>query len=334
MHIGVLGINQKSGPFGLREKIAKASATGFLRERVHALSLVALNTCSRTELYFSAENLAVAHSALLNALQEEIDEPFEHALYTYFGVECFSHLAKVTAGLDSTILFETEIQRQVKVAYTTAACERTLHPAIHFLFQKCLKLGKEVRRELPPPVKTFPALIGEIVLHLLGSWQDLRVLLVGNSEINRQMITWLKERKVGPLSVCTRSPHAVEDGALDVRPWEALSTWSDFDVVITGTNSATHLISSAPEGMRTKVLFDLGVPRNVAPWLGKHPQLVLFNVEALGQILEKKQHEQKERAMRAERVLEEKTAYYAIRNRRSRESAEREWHRECSPVPS
>ncbi len=325
MLVGVLGINHKSGPFGLRESLARTTARQLSGASSFAekISLVVLNTCGRTEFYFSSDNLVEAHSMLIHMLEQELDEPFEHALYTYFGAECFSHLAKVAAGLDSTILFETEIQRQVKTAYSSAATQLSLRPEIHFLFQKSLKLSKEMRRQLPSPVKTFPSIIKEVVGYLLGSWKNLRVLFVGNSEINRQVIAKLQQRNEAILTLCTRSPHAVEDRSMDVQPWSQLAMWPNYDVVIAGTNNASYLIKPVKQKICTKVLIDLGVPRNVDPCLAKHPHLTFFHVEQLSALLKQKADEHKIHVKRAEQKIGERVAQYIQMSTKFANSARR-----------
>src|SRR5690242_16112034 len=100
MRIGVIGVNHKSAQLYLREMVAKACYRRLHGESpiVEKLACIPLLTCHRSEVYFSAEDLAAAHSALLNIFREEVAEPFEHALYAYFGSDCFEHLAQVTAG--------------------------------------------------------------------------------------------------------------------------------------------------------------------------------------------------------------------------------------------
>ena len=93
-------------------------------------------------------NLAATHTYLLSILRVEVEEEFDHKLYSYFGVDCFSHLTRVTLGLDSAIIGETEIQGQVKLAYENTSDYHPLPEALHFLFQKSLGISKKLRSEL------------------------------------------------------------------------------------------------------------------------------------------------------------------------------------------
>ncbi len=91
MRVGVVGINFKTSPLEIREKLAKACHYCFSAQALSPKreGTVLLSTCNRTEIYFSAEDLAEAHSDILNVLREFIDAPFEQKLYSFFGPDCF-----------------------------------------------------------------------------------------------------------------------------------------------------------------------------------------------------------------------------------------------------
>ena len=97
MRIGMLGVNHKSASLELREVLALA----FEKLFAELANMVLLSTCNRTEIYFSAKNPDLAHAEYIQDLRFALDVEFEHALYSFFGKECFIHLSKVTAGLDS-----------------------------------------------------------------------------------------------------------------------------------------------------------------------------------------------------------------------------------------
>src|SRR4051812_9744096 len=119
MRVGIVGINHKLADLKLRERLAKACQKRFGPfQAVHGdHHFILLSTCNRTEVYFSSDDLAATHSYLLSILRTDVEEEFDHKLYSYFGTDCFSHLTRVTSGLDSAIIAETEIQGQVKTAY-------------------------------------------------------------------------------------------------------------------------------------------------------------------------------------------------------------------------
>jgi glutamyl-tRNA reductase len=284
MRIGVLGINYKSAPLHLREKIAQACR--------HCLShnKIVLSTCYRTEIYISQDDLAEAQGELFADLKKRVPHSQEHAFYTYFGKECFFHLACVTCGLDSAMVAESDIQRQVKLAYEGTRVQQNLSAPLHYLFQKALKLGKSVRSSFPifqSPL-LLEGLIYQLIDKLLGFSSQL--LFIGNSDINRKMIHYFWRRGRRQMTLCTRGLDSAQSFALDyqltLKDRNELQNWHQYDAVIAATNSEDYLITSIPPGAKTGLILDLSVPRSVEPSLKKHAGLTLLNMEEIGSFFE------------------------------------------------
>jgi glutamyl-tRNA reductase len=290
MHIGILGISHKSADLPLREKLAQVCERLF--GKTHYVypyfSHVLLSTCNRTEIYFHSEDLAATHTYLLNTIRSHITEEFEHKVYTYFGVDCFFHLARVTAGIDSALIGETEIQGQVKRAYANASEHRSLDSALHFLFQKCLKIGKDSRSN---PFFAQRALsIEEAVVHAASNkWIDLttkRFLFVGLSNVNYKILKHLQKSGLAQISLCNRTAHKgetlKEQGKFHLLAWEKLHTWHHFDIIIFGTKCPHFLIHAGqlPEITSPKLIIDLSLPRNVDPQVGRG-KITLLNVDQI-----------------------------------------------------
>lgn len=281
LQIGVVGVNFKTAELRLREAMAKtAQKLAGEKSLFFPHPTVLLSTCNRTEIYFSSPDLAEAHSDLLSLLRS----PFEHRLYSYFGVDCLAHLCRVTAGLDSAIPMETEIQAQVKVAYGKAAEILALPSPLHYLFQKALKVAKSVRTRLSAE-RGAPTLFGTLwalAKEHMGDLQQRRILLVGHSEIHRGLAAYLAHRGVRNITFCTRSPEKVQSWS--ARGREELSRWPCYDLISCASASNDFLIRGM--GKTGTLLFDLSVPRNIDPRVatrGAH----LYNIEQIGQIIEK-----------------------------------------------
>ncbi len=299
MRTGVLGVNHKSSELSLREMLAKACQRQLSRETriAQELSCTVLSTCNRTEIYFSSEDLAFAHTRILSCLRDEVTEPFEHKLYTFFGSDCFFHLAAVTSGLDSVIVGESEIQRQVKQAYETTALYYRLPSCMHFLFQKSLKIGKQIRSKgaVGRKQQVLPGMILQISQWFFEDLHNRKILFVGNSEINRKAIAYFKQKRCNDLTLFTRGTLAAQElqqeYGISIFDWSQLNAWKGYDLVICGTNHTQYVLSSQQleeNNLSTKLIFDLSVPRTVDPQLGRHPHLTLFNIEELGKLIDQK----------------------------------------------
>lgn len=303
MDIGIIGINFKTATVSEREALAIAARSCFGDDdsAPNWYQGVLLSTCNRTEFYFSAEDLGFLHSRILNVLRSKMLLPFEHQLYTYFGRDCFRHLAGVAAGFDSAIVAENEIQRQVKVAYDAACLHFDLPQALHFLFQKSLKIAKSVRT-------LAPLLSPKVGLEQLvyGLWRDFfrginnqPILMVGNSQVNRHILSYFRRKKVEGITLCTRSVAAAEECAVAVTDWNILKSWSDFRMIICASNAPEPILSIEEtrklEIAEKTLILDLAMPRNVCPSIQRHPAIHLLNIDDLTRLLyNQKARQQKE----------------------------------------
>lgn len=267
LSVGVLGINYKTADLSFRELVARGAESLKGEKGVFfSYPTVVLSTCNRTEIYFSGADLAQVHSLLLSHLRLQMQESFEHRLYSYFGGDAFFHLCKVAAGLDSAIFAETEIQRQVKVAYCQS---KFISSSLHFVFQKALKVSKEIRSQMQERV---PSLYG--TLWRLADWRKKRILLVGYSEINRGLESFLRHKGIEEIDFCSRSGKGYDRGHL--------ARWGEYDIVVSATQSDQYLIRG---GSKKTVVFDLSVPRNVDPEV----EAILYNIEEVNGFIEQKQ---------------------------------------------
>lgn len=287
MYVGIVGINHKSSSLSLRETLARAFEAVFAKRQG-----ILLSTCNRTEFYFCARSLADAQIEILAILREEVTGNFEHALYSYFGKDCFHHLGKVVSGVDSAIFGESDIQRQVKLGYEKGKYHWELPHEIHYLFQKGLKIGKEMRssfllanKEIP-----LPLVIQSILEKNQCPIEETNFLFVGNSQINKKLINYFQQRGVRKMTLCTRMTSGVFP-QVNLEDWSILGRWDHFDAVICGTTHSEHILHKEKRSFKETLLFDLSVPRNIDPNLGAHPCLKLYNIDQIGKLAQKKRGE-------------------------------------------
>lgn len=282
MQIGVLGINHKSAPLSLREQVAQVCAAFYEFDRV------ILSTCNRTEIYFSGDNLAELQCQIFAELKKRLNHSSEHAFYSFFGEECFYHLACVTAGIDSKLLAESDIQRQVKVAYEMSRNRGHLSTALHYLFQKSLKLAKDARSHFPLFQSNIhlEGMVYQIVDSILEKNRSL--LLIGNSEMNRKIIHYFYRRKKGRMTLVSRDlttahPFALDYG-LTLKNRDELAHAQFYDGIISATTTDEYLLTTLPARRHTRLILDLSVPRSVHPDMGLDPALTLLNMEHIGEL--------------------------------------------------
>lgn len=314
MRVGVIGINHKLADLTLRERLAKACQRRFSAEcSTHGdrHAFVLLSTCNRTEIYFFSQDLAETHSYLLSILRRDIEEDFDQKLYSFFGLDCFLHLARVSSGLDSAIVAETEIQGQVKIAYENARTYCSLPFELHYLFQKCLKIGKQVRAELPlkPGLPDLEHAIVNEGSHLFNNPKNAKILCIGASKINFKIITFLKIKDYKHITLCNRSIDKalsfMTDKQIKILDWRHLDQWKEYDWIIFGTKSTEYLLKKEhlDDQIGQKLIIDLCVPRNVDPDISGHPQIHLLNIDQINRTLKIRRQSIVETLMHAEEMV-------------------------------
>lgn len=342
MHVGVVGLNHKLADLKLRELLAKTCQRRFGPDSsLHPHhEFILLSTCNRTEVYFSSRDLKETHKYILHIIRQEIQGDFDQKLYSFFDDDCFHHLAKVTAGLDSAIPFETEIQGQVKAAYEKATLYRKLSHYLHYLFQKSLRIGKKVRSQKPtksgiPDVEQAILNTGQ---HFFENIENSRLLFVGASNINLKILNFLKTKEATEIAICNRTDkiasQLAEKYQVDTIPWKNLSTWHHYDWVIFGTKSPDYLIQK--DGLiqtkcSQKLIIDLSVPRNVDPHLGKHPDVTLLNIDQINRMLKIRKKQLGSMLIEAEQIVTDSSSHLLSLFRKKEEA--KELHlASCSPV--
>lgn len=314
MRIGVVGINHKLADLQLRELLAKACERRF-GHCLHAHhTFILLSTCNRTEVYFCSEDLTATHTYLLTILRQEVNIDFDQKLYSFFGIDCFLHLCRVTAGLDSAIIAETEIQRQVKAAYESASQISYLPSELHYLFQKSLKIAKSVRTELPvkPGIPDIEhAILNAGLAHF--DKNDIKILFVGASDINIKILRFLKSKHYYNITLCNRTKARAESIAtqlsLQTLDWQKLKCWPTYDWIVFGTKSPEMLIhpQDLSEQASPKLLIDLSVPRNINPLLHQSHNITLLNIDQINHALKTRHTMFTQKLNRADQIILDST---------------------------
>lgn len=292
-----LGLSHHTAPVELRERVG-ALALG--TERCPGVEEhVALTTCYRVELYaYLSDGVEEARTELIGVLAgtHGVDRRLltDH-LYVHAGEDVARHLYRVSTGLDSLVLGESEILGQVGDAFAEARTSGTAGPVLSLLFRTAVASGRRARSETA--IGANPATASSMALALaegaLGDLCDRRVLVVGAGRIAVQSLKAARGRGVTQAAVANRTrERAVEAAALfgaEAYGLEQLAEALEWaDVVVTATSSESPVLSAetvraamSRRADRPLVLVDLAVPADVERTAGAVPGVRLFDVDDL-----------------------------------------------------
>ena len=327
-----IGVSHKTAPLELRETMAltEGRAVGLLGELTGAEAVqeaAAISTCNRTELFLYAADGVAAESLALAALAREADirptELMSH-LYSLRGIEAAEHLFLVTAGLDSMIVGESEIQGQVKRAYELALVEGATGPILNRLFRGALAAGKRARSEtgVSEGALSVPQVAVELAQRTLGDLGNRRVLVVGAGETAELTARALSARGVEAVFIANRRHDraiglAQRFGGRAIRFEELPEEMIEADIVAASTSSPHYVIEHdaleevmASRPQRPLLLVDLAVPRDIHPASRDVPGVTLHDMDDLQSLAERNASGREGEAQRARGILRAELARF------------------------
>jgi glutamyl-tRNA reductase len=304
-----LGVSHKTAPLDLRERLSltEGRAVGALHELTAVEGIheaAAISTCNRTELYLIVSDPVEAESEALGVLTRQAEirptELLGH-LYSLRAGDAAHHLFKVTAGLDSMIVGEAEIQGQVKRAYELALVEGATGPILNRLFRGALAAGGRVREETAVGEKgiSIPSVAVELARRTLGDLGRRRVLVVGAGETAELVAKALVAR--GATSVFVANRHYDRAIGLAQRFGGEAARWEQLpeqlqaaDIVVSATNSPHHIVErdGLEQVMETRsgrplLMVDIAVPRDIEPECREVAGVSLHDIDDVQQIVER-----------------------------------------------
>jgi glutamyl-tRNA reductase len=277
-----------------REQVPKALLS--LTQRSHVDEAVVLSTCNRVEVYARVHRF---HGGIFD-LREFLCEwggfaPEELAglTYEYHDERAVNHLFAVTCGLDSVVVGEQQVARQVKQAYLDAEREGACGAALSGVFQRALRVARRVRT-LTTLDNTASSMLDaglEAARTHLGPLDGRTVLLVGAGKVGTLAARRLAASAGRVLAVnrtLERAERLAAHGATAL-PMEQLERGLEAaDLVITSTASRDPVIDTtllepvvARRAGRPLLLVDLAVPRDVAAGCRQLPGVRVLDVDAV-----------------------------------------------------
>ena len=335
MKIYSLTVCHKVFPIELREKIAFKSeeATAFLSELKDKHSIdeaLLVSTCNRTELFIGTDNVHKGLSSLEEVLQIwERERNFKLPICPPPNIvdhhNSVERLLRVTAGLESQIIGESEIQGQVRNAMNHSSDAGVNGPVILKLWEKALRCGKRVRSETPLGDGALSVAYGalEVAKKIFGELSNVRVTVVGAGEVSELVLQNLQGQSTKSLKILNRSleraehlakTHGASLGGLDELPQALI----DSDLLIISTGASEPVISkemvlkalSKRKGGGL-LLVDLGLPRDVDPAVDKIGDVFLYNLDDLARLVEENLKTRRDAIPEAEEIVHHEAKQFA-----------------------
>ncbi|OCG39176.1 glutamyl-tRNA reductase [Gilliamella sp. Fer1-1] len=335
MSITIFGVNHKTAPVSLREKLAfpteivdKALYSLYQHPLVEGCAI--LSTCNRTEIYLSYEHptdylrLKQSVESWLGQFHHIDINLYRDSLYWHDGQGAVEHLMAVASGLDSMIIGEPQILGQVKQAYRFAQQQACLSVQLKKLFQTTFHVAKMVRSETNIGANTASVAYASCLVarHLFVDTSSLNIMLVGAGETIELISRYLKPHGFNQVIIANRTREKALKLASDIDAEiislpDIANRLKDVDIVISSTASPLPIIGKGmvertlkARNYRQMLFIDLAVPRDVEEEVNQLDNVHLYTIDDLQKTVESNLEQRAIAAKEALHLIQEQAEHF------------------------
>lgn len=330
MNFVLIGVNHKSAPLEVRERLAVSAAR--LSDATQSLVAVPcvregmiLSTCNRVELLTYQEP---AQADLLRFLEEyfAVDSAtLRPYLYEYRASEVVRHVFRVASSLDSLVVGEPQILGQVKESYTVARSVGAVNANLEPLLQRAFTVAKKVRNQTNIGISSvsIASVAVELARKIFGSLQGTRVLLVGAGKMGELAARSFLQHGASEIYVCNRTYERAaaiaQKFSAQTIPFEALhQNAARADIVVSSTGAEKplferHHAQLYAQQRKQKPMFfiDIAVPRDVDPEVNRVEGMFVYNIDDLQSVTASNTANREKEALDAEEIIRSEVERYA-----------------------
>ncbi len=328
MSIVLVGVNHKTAPVQIRERLALTDETcaDGLRRLVDGDVVregLIVSTCNRVEILsaMSSDQLESGIGRLTEFLDTSGRMPagFLHKyLYRHTNEDAVRHLFRVASSLDSMVVGEPQVLGQVRRAYSLAVEAGTAGRVLNRLVHHTFRVAKRVRTEtgIAASAVSISYMAVELGKKIFDSLKGRTVMLIGAGEMAELSARHLVNAGVSRVLIANRTEESArqiaDEFGGETIPFDQVEQFlSEADVVICSTGSPTSILTQemtrkALERRRSRptCLIDISVPRNIDPAAGNVPNVFLFDIDDLESVISSNIREREHEAERAELIVQ------------------------------
>lgn len=306
MSISVIGLNHKTAPIDIREKLAFDSeqsdkALRGLKSRFPGAEFILISTCNRVELYSAGDSQELRPEMLVGFLSDfhNIEkEKFEEFLYIYQDEDAVRHLLMVASSLDSMVVGEREIIDQTKESYSRACKAESTGKILNRLFHRSFLTSKRVytKTSIADGRVSVAGVAVELATQLFADKSSAKVVVIGAGQMGQLLVRHFLQIGCKDITIINRSyERAVEAAQQDnvaACQWEHLAQQlSSANIVISSASVQDYLFTkdafakiTGKDLKKSLLIIDIGVPRNFDPSINEIEDVYLYSIDELSEV--------------------------------------------------
>ncbi|CAM3108455.1 glutamyl-tRNA reductase [Filibacter tadaridae] len=308
MHTIVVGVNHRTAPVEIRETLSFVEtqlpqAMQALQQQKSILENIIISTCNRTEIYAVVDQIHTGRYYVKQFLADWFKIPledFSSHLVIFENDGAIDHLMRVSAGIDSMVLGETQILGQVRDSFLKAQEIGTTGTFFNELFKQAITLAKRAHSETAIGENAVSVSYAAVELgkKIFGSLNQKHIAILGAGKMGELAAKNLHGSGAGKVTVINRTLSKAEElaakfGGAAKSMQELQCTLLEADILISSTGAAgfvidyelMQLVKRLRKG-RPIFMVDIAVPRDLDPRIGDLPNVFLYDIDDLQGIVE------------------------------------------------
>lgn len=332
MSLLVIGINHKSAPLAVRERVnfapetmSEALADALIGAQLDEVAI--LSTCNRTEIFAIASDAENSGTRVIDWLgryhhitdgHHVVSDELRDCIYVHSERDALRHMMQVASGLDSMILGEPQIFGQMKSAFAVAAHSGSISSELGRIFPQVFAIAKRVRTDTAigeNPVSVAYAAVN-LTQHIFSDLSQSRALLIGAGETIELVARHLREKGVSDIVVANRTLGRARELAEQFHAEAILladipEQLAKADIVISSTASQLPILGKGAVEHALKLrkhkpifMLDLAVPRDIEEQVGELDDIYLYTVDDLKEIVDEGRKSRENEARKADVIID------------------------------
>ncbi len=279
---------------------------------------VIIQTCNRIELFgksktYDLDKIKKTWATITGLEKEAFNENMEFVE----NHDALHHLLKLTSGLDSMVLGEEQILRQIKNSITSAREAKASGQHLNTLFDKAIRIGTRIRNS--SGIGAGGISVGSMAVKLaeenVDELKTKKVLLIGTGEVSTLVAKSLQRRGYS-FDVTSRTIGRSETfcetmGGNPVKFEAVLSRFDNYDVIFVATTAPYFLVTNEriTKAMKNKsngmMILDLSNPRTVDEKVATIGGVKLMNLDQIAEMVEKNMNARLNKVKTVENIINE-----------------------------
>ena len=322
MRYQLIGVNHKSAPLEVRERLAipESRLPDTCRELAAHPGVeegMIISTCNRVEMITHTTNGSADLRGFLHEHFHLTAEELDSHLYEFHEKDAVRHLFRVASSLDSMVVGEAQILGQVKEAYATARAVGAVRGQLDQLFTRAFAVAKRVRTEtaVGSSSVSIASVAVELAKKIFGTLLGKNVFIVGAGKMSELAARHLMAHGCASIFVANRTYDraiglAEKFNGQAIKFDNLYESCDRADIVITSTG-APHAIFRREHGEqflarrknRPMFFIDIAVPRDVSPEMAKLDGIFVYDIDDLQQAVSSHVADRSKEAGLAEAII-------------------------------